>query len=61
METNRKLKTYTKGEFAALYGVQWRTLRKWIKRISRDIDLKSRRRILTPNEIEKIIGIIGEP
>lgn len=53
-----KIKIYAKSELATLYGVQWRTLKKMILP---DVKISEKRRLLTVNEVEKIVAVMGNP
>ena len=53
-------KISTKKELAALYGVHYNTFIKWLKQIP-ELSLNSKRRILTPKQIEIIYEELGHP
>jgi hypothetical protein len=55
-----KIKSYSKSELAAQYGVHVNTFTKWLKSIP-NLMLTQFQRKLTPKQVEIIINFLGEP
>ena len=53
------IKTYSKSELAALYGVSLTTFKNWCKKIT-DLQLNDCK-ILTPKQVKDITNWLGEP
>lgn len=54
------LKPYTLGELSHLYGINWRTLKKWIKPFELEVG-KKRGRIYTITQVKIIFDKLGLP
>ena len=54
------MKTYTKGQMAKAYGINYRTFINWLKDIP-ELTLNPKQRILKPKQIEIIYHDLGEP
>jgi transposase len=55
-----KIKSYSKSELAAAYGVSLVTLNKWICEIN-NLELQKNCRIFTPKQVSIIVQHLGEP
>ena len=56
------VKVYGKYELANLYGVDWRTLKSWIKKVDTiDYSKLENKRSLPPNIVREIFEAIGKP
>jgi len=62
MNRNDFIKTYSKNEFAGLYLVHWKTIKKWVGQEHIDkLNLNSRDRTISPKKAEKLFSLIGFP
>jgi transposase len=55
-----KIKTYSKSELSAMYGVHVNTFSKWIKTIP-ELIVSPHQRKLTPKQVMLIVNHLGEP
>lgn len=57
-----QIKTYSKRELAALYGINGRTLIAWFMRNDQLKDLaKNPQKLLNPSEVKLVFSILGNP
>ena len=50
---------YTNKELAQYYGVTIQTLRSWIARFRKELNIPARTRVYTPNEVKLILEKLG--
>ena len=62
MKDIKLIRTYSKTEFAELYSVHWKTIKRWIgKNGVIELNLSSKDRTLSPKKVARIFEIIGKP